>query len=316
MKLLAPAKINIGLHVIRKRSDKYHDIETIFYPIHLADEVEIIKSDKHEFYSNIPLDADANLCLRSLHFFCERTGINAEVKIILKKNIPIGGGLGGGSSDAAAVLLALQELYGNPLSEIELHDIAVQLGADVPFFMSRRSQRSPSAEGRRLSRRDPFGDSSSISFREENPFGKKIPAYATGKGEIIEPIALHVASFILTVTPAISVSTALAYSMVAPTGVKSKSLRDSLFELGTDYGAYKESVVNDFELEVIKKFPVIGEIKTEMYNLGAQFALMSGSGSSVYGFFENESLAKKTSEILNRKFALRTADITSPQTVI
>lgn len=94
MRILAPAKINIGLRVIRKRSDTYHDIETVFYPIHLADELEISKSDRHEFYSNIELKADANLCLRSLDFFCERTGINAEVKIVLKKNIPIGSGLG------------------------------------------------------------------------------------------------------------------------------------------------------------------------------------------------------------------------------
>ena len=111
--------------------------------------------DKHEFYSNIHLEADANLCLKALNFFCERTGINAEVKMVLKKNIPIGSGLGGGSSDAASVLLALQELYGNPLCEIELHDIAAQIGADVPFFL------------------------------------KKIPSYATGKGEMIKPINLH-----------------------------------------------------------------------------------------------------------------------------
>jgi len=175
MKLLAPAKINIGLRVIRKRSDTYHDIETIFYPIHLADELEITKSDKHEFFSNVQLQLDANLCLHALHFFCERTGINAEVKIVLKKNIPIGSGLGGGSSDAASVLLALQELYGKPLCEIELHDIAAQLGADVPFFL------------------------------------KKVPCHATGKGEVIEPINFQISSFILTMTPDVSVPTSLAY---------------------------------------------------------------------------------------------------------
>lgn len=279
MKLLAHAKINIGLRIIDKRSDTYHDIETIFYPIHLADELEITKSDKHDFFSNICLEADANLCLRSLHFFCERTGINAEVRIVLKKNIPIGSGLGGGSSDAASVLLALQELYGNPLSEIELHDIAVQLGADVPFFL------------------------------------KRVPSYATGKGEIIEPVDLHIDAFVLTVTPDVSVSTALAYSLVTPTGVKSKSLRDSLLEIGNSYGNFKETIVNDFEIEVMKKFPVISEIKAEMYKQGAQFALMSGSGSSVYGFFETEALATKACDSLNHSFALRSTDITSPHKV-
>jgi 4-diphosphocytidyl-2-C-methyl-D-erythritol kinase len=279
LKILAPAKVNIGLRVIRKRSDTYHDIETVFYPIHLADELEISKCERHEFYSNIELKADANLCLRSLDFFCERTGMNAEVKIVLKKNIPIGSGLGGGSSDAAAVLLGLQELYGHPLSEIELHDIAVQLGADVPFFL------------------------------------KSVPAYATGKGEVIEPLDLPIESFILTVTPDVSVSTALAYSLVMPTGNKNKSLRDLLLDLGDSYDAYRESVVNDFETEVMKKFPVIGEIKSEMYKQGAEFALMSGSGSSVYGFFKNETLAKNVAETLNQKFALRATDITRPNRV-
>jgi 4-diphosphocytidyl-2-C-methyl-D-erythritol kinase len=280
VRLLAPAKINIGLRIIRKRSDKYHDIETVFYPIHLADELEITKSDKHEFFSNIHLEADANLCLRALHFFCERTGINAEVKITLKKNIPVGSGLGGGSSDAASVLLALQELYGKPLCEIELHDIATQLGADVPFFL------------------------------------KKTPSYATGKGEIIEPINLRITSFILTVTPNISVSTALAYSLVVPTGAKSKSLRDALLDLGNRYESYKGTIINDFETEVTKKFPVVGEIKSEMYEQGAQYALMSGSGSSVYGFFGNETLAMKACTVLSQEFSLRTTDVTPPQKVI
>ncbi len=206
--MLAPAKINIGLRVIRKRSDAYHDIETVFYPIHLADELEIAKSDRHEFSSNIHIDADKNLCLKALHFFCERTGINAEIKMVLKKNIPLGSGLGGGSSDAASVLLALQELFGKPLSEIEVHDIAVQLGSDVPFFL------------------------------------RRTPCYATGKGEILEPMKYSVTKFILTVTPEVSVPTPLAYSMVTPlesasrrdadhpTEIKGKSLRESLLELG------------------------------------------------------------------------------------
>jgi 4-diphosphocytidyl-2-C-methyl-D-erythritol kinase len=276
LKLFAPAKINIGLRVIRKRSDTYHDIETVFYPIHLADKLEITKSDKHEFYSDIHLEADANLCLKALHFFCERTGINAEVKIVLKKNIPIGSGLGGGSSDAASVLLALQELYGKPLSEIELHDIAVQLGADVPFFL------------------------------------KKIPSYATGKGEILRAIKYRVEKYILTIVPNVSVSTALAYSIVTPTGVKDKSLCDLLLNHREISSEYKNFIVNDFEITVFEKFPVIGEIKSELYRHGAEFALMSGSGSSVYGFFGSETLAKLTLEVLREKFVLRATDVTPP----
>lgn len=276
MKILAPAKINVGLRVIRKRSDRYHDIETVFYPIHLFDELQIEKSSKLEFYSNINLEADANLCLRALHFFCERTGIHAEVKMRLEKNIPIGGGLGGGSSDAAAVLIALQELYGNPLSDIELFDIATQLGADVSFFL------------------------------------KKIPSYATGKGEVIDPIRYRVERYILTVTPDLSVSTVLAYSMVIPSGKHDQKLHDLILELGTDYSGYRDVIVNDFETPVFNKFPIIGKIKSEMYDLGAEFALMSGSGSSVYGFFRTEADANKALDSLRNSFTLRAGDITPP----
>lgn len=277
MKISAPAKINIGLLIIRKRSDNYHDIQTVFYPIHLSDELEIVKAEKHEFYSNIKLEHDANLCLRALDFFCERTGINAEVKMVLKKNIPIGAGLGGGSSDAAAVLLGLQELYGKPLSAIELLNIAEQLGSDVPFFL------------------------------------KRVPTYATGKGEIMEPMKLHVPAFILTVTPDVSVPTPFAYSIVTPTGEQEKSLRETLLELGSDLSKYRARVVNDFERPVFEKFSVIGEIKSKMYSMGAQFALMSGSGSSVYAFFNSQASAEKALESLRADFTLRASDITPPQ---
>lgn len=276
MRVLAPAKINIGLRVIRKRSDRYHDIETVFYPIHLSDELEIEKSSRLEFFSNINLEADANLCLRALHFFCERTGIHAEVKMNLHKKIPIGGGLGGGSSDAAAVLLALQELYGKPLSEIELFDIATQLGADVSFFL------------------------------------KKIPSYATGKGEVIDPMSYRVKSYILTVTPDLSVSTALAYSIVTPTGKQEPRLDELVLHLGADYSSYRDVVINDFEAPVFEKFPTIGQIKSEMYAHGAEFSLMSGSGSSVYGLFVTETDAINALDKLRRKFPLRAADITLP----
>ncbi len=276
LKILAPAKINIGLRVIRKRSDRYHDIETVFYPINLSDELEIEKSSKLEFFSNINLEADANLCLRALHFFCERTGIHAEVKMNLFKRIPIGGGLGGGSSDAAAVLLSLQEIYGMPLSEIELFDIATQLGADVSFFL------------------------------------KKIPSYATGKGEVIEPISYRIGSYILTVTPDLSVSTALAYSIVTPTGKHEPRLDELVLDSGADYSGYRDVIINDFEGPVFEKFPTIGQIKSEMYSHGAEFSLMSGSGSSVYGFFRTEADAAKALDSLCNSFTLRAGNITPP----
>jgi len=276
VKILAPAKINIGLRIIGKRPDGYHDIETVFYPIHLSDELEISKSSRLEFFSNVSLQDDANLCLRALHFFCERTGINADVRMNLRKNIPIGGGLGGGSSDAAAVLLALQQLYGQPLSNIEVFDIATELGADVAFFL------------------------------------KKIPSYATGKGEIMEPMRYRIERYILTVTPNVSLPTALAYSLVTPSGAHQESLRDSLAQIGNDYSMCTKSIVNDFEPAVFEKFPIIDKIKSRMYSLGADFSLMSGSGSSVYGFFETEDAASKAQEDLKTEFQLRASDVTPP----
>ncbi len=282
MKILAPAKINIGLRIIRKRPDNYHDIETVFYPIHLSDEIEIIKSDKLEFLSSVAIPSgpsgkmDANLCLRALHFFCERTGIHSEVRMKLRKNIPIGSGLGGGSSDAAAVLLALQEIYEHPLSEIELFDIARILGSDVPFFLNRT------------------------------------PAYATGRGDIIEPIKYSVRQFILTLVPEVSVSTSLAYSIVTPTGTPAENLRDLLRELKDNYSRYTKVVANDFEKAIFEKFPAISQIKGELDHHGAVYSSMSGSGSSVYGLFATGEEARGALDAISARHRLQAADITPP----
>lgn len=277
LKILAPAKINIGLRVINKRSDGYHDIETIFYPIHLADELELSRAEKHEFYSNVHLDEEANLCLRALNLFCERTGVNAEVKINLHKNIPMGAGLGGGSSDAAAVLTGLQELYNYPLSKIELFDIASLLGADVPFFL----------------------------------YGK--PAYATRKGDIFEPIDFKISLVILVVTPDISISTPYAYSLVRPTGHPEKTLKQIITKLSNDYVAFKNAIVNDFEEPLFSRFPILKNLKDAFYKNGAIFALMSGSGSSIYGFFEDENSALKALQNIKDSFEIRAYDISYPE---
>ncbi len=277
MKLFAPAKINIGLRVIRKRPDGYHDIETIFYPIHLADEVEISIAARHEFYSNIHLDQEANLCLRALNLFCERTGVNAEVKIKVHKNIPIGAGLGGASSDAAAVLTGLQQLYNHPLSKIELFEIASLLGADVPFFL----------------------------------YGK--PSYATRKGDILEPIDFSISLPILLATPNISVSTPYAYSLVKPIENREESLKKIITTLSNNYRMYTSAIVNDFEDVVFPKFPILKKLKEAFYQNGALFALMTGSGSSIYGIFEHEISALKALEKIKKEFEIRAFDITLPQ---
>ncbi|MGB9591094.1 MAG: 4-(cytidine 5'-diphospho)-2-C-methyl-D-erythritol kinase [Candidatus Kryptoniota bacterium] len=276
MKILAPAKINIGLRIIQERPDGYHDIETIFYPIHLADELELSIAEKHEFYSNVDLDQETNLCLRALNLFCERTGINAEVKIKLNKKIPIGSGLGGASTDAAAVLTGLQELYNHPLSKIELFDIASLLGADVPFFL----------------------------------YGK--PAYATRKGDLIEPINFHISLPILVVTPNISVSTAYAYSLVKPNDTWRETLKQIITKFSGDYRTFSNAILNDFESVIFQEFPLLKKLKEALYENGALFALMSGSGSSIYGIFEDENSALRTVERIKADFEISALDITLP----
>ncbi len=270
------------MRIIRKRPDGYHDIETVFYPIHLSDEIEISEGERVEFYSNVALHNDkkdgteSNLCLRALRSFCERTGINAEVKIRLQKNIPLGSGLGGGSSDAAAMLKGLQEIYGDPLSPIEMLDIARLLGSDVAFFLNGS------------------------------------PSYATGRGDVIEPLRYSIRQHILTLTPDISVSTAFAYSVVTPTGLPAKSLREALRELDDSYSRYNGVIINDFEGVIVDSFPVIGRIKSELENLGASYVSMSGSGSSIYGFFSTEDEAANARDIIGAKYKLRAGDITPP----
>jgi len=142
-----------------------------------------------------------------------------------------------------------------------------------------------------------------------------VPSIATGKGELIEPIKYRVERFILTVTPDLSVSTALAYSLVTPTGRGESSLAKLLLELGDHYQKYKDYIVNDFEESMFEKFPVIGKIKSEMYSHGAEFALMSGSGSSVYGFFKSRTDTEKAADSLRSNFVLRAADVTPPVTL-
>ncbi len=264
IKLLSPAKVNIGLRVLRKREDGYHDIETIFHEVKIFDEIEMEIFDKVEFETNskeIPSGAD-NLCLKAVKIFFESFGIHSGVRIYLKKIIPIGAGLGGGSSNSATVLKGLNILFDVGADEDLLCELGSLIGSDVPFFI------------------------------------KGGTAYATGRGEIIEKIQVDVPYKIVLVYPNIQISTAWAYGNLKLKNHEGEENLKKIFVENVDKPEkLRELVKNDFEELVFSNYPQVAEIKSKLYKLGSVFSLMSGSGSAVFGFF-NEIDEIRKEEIL------------------
>jgi 4-diphosphocytidyl-2-C-methyl-D-erythritol kinase len=244
-----PCKINLGLNIIYKRADGFHDLETCFYPIPWADILEIIPSKQLIFTSSgnaIPGKVEDNLCLKAYHLIKTDFDI-ASVKIHLHKIIPIGAGLGGGSSDAAHTLRLLNEIFNLSLSIDQLKSYASKLGSDCSFFIEDK------------------------------------PMLGSGKGEILNEIDLSLNGFYLVIVkPAIHVSTQEAYSGISPKRPTMK-IQEILKRPVADW---KEVLKNDFEESIFKKYPAIAEIKTKLYSRGAIYACMSGSGSSVFALFE------------------------------
>jgi 4-diphosphocytidyl-2-C-methyl-D-erythritol kinase len=253
VKVLSPAKINIGLRVLRKRPDGYHDIETIFHEVKLFDEIEVEISDRIEFEtdsSEVPLDFE-NLCLRSARIFIESFGIHSGVRIFLKKVIPVGAGLGGGSSDAAGVLKALNILFETRADEDFLCELAGLIGSDVPFFIRGGT------------------------------------AYATGRGEVIEQLQVDFPYKIVLVYPNIKISTAWAYgNLKLRDHAEKRSLKEIFIQYINSPENLRMEIENDFEELVFSHYPEVGKVKAKLYELGALFSLMSGSGSTVFGFFD------------------------------
>lgn len=244
----ANAKINLGLHVTGKRHDGYHHIETIFYPIKLYDVVEIIPSESFGMHvvGDETLSSEGNLCAAAYHLLAERFTL-PPCQIHLLKRIPVGAGLGGGSSDATAVLQSIDALFNLGLTEHELASFALQLGADCPFFLKNKA------------------------------------VYATGIGADFEHIELDLSGYyIIVVKPAVSISTKEAYlkTKAAPATV---DLREAI---RLPVGDWRENVVNDFETALFPDYPEIQNIKSLLYEQGAVYASLSGSGSAVYGIFE------------------------------
>jgi 4-diphosphocytidyl-2-C-methyl-D-erythritol kinase len=247
------AKINLGLNIIEKRPDGYHNLETIFYPINLQDALEVTRQEgNNKEYtlriSGMTLDGDPeeNLVVRAYKLLKNDHPQIQPIDIHMYKHIPAGAGLGGGSSDAAHMIKLLNEKFALGLGAEQMEKYATQLGADCAFFI------------------------------------KNQPVFASGIGEIFEPIELSLKGYhIVLVKPDIFVSTRDAFSQIKPErpAVSLKEIVKQPIE------SWKGSMKNDFESSVFQKFPEIAAIKDELYDLGAVYAAMSGSGSAVYGIF-------------------------------
>jgi 4-diphosphocytidyl-2-C-methyl-D-erythritol kinase len=260
MKLRAYAKINIGIHILGKRSDGYHDLETVFHEIDCFDEIELEQHDEVAMTADsilVPIDA-SNLCMHAASLLQKEKNIQQGVIIHLKKNIPIGAGLGGGSSDAAAVLCGLNRFWKLKLSNNQLRTLGAQIGSDVPFFIEGGT------------------------------------AYATGRGEILESFSLKLPFWVAVVTPLIHISTAWAYNHLMPNrNGKASGLQTKLAKQISNPQKLASIAQNDFEPSAFQTYPELSRIKEKLNEMGAVFSLMSGSGSSLYGFFENEKKAQQ-----------------------
>jgi 4-diphosphocytidyl-2-C-methyl-D-erythritol kinase len=251
------AKINIGLHVTGKRDDGYHNIETLFYPVQLTDILEIIPlsgkdSDRVRLINSgikIDIDASDNLCIRAWRELHHVRPL-PPVEIHLHKIIPHGAGLGGGSSNAASVLMTLNELFDLNIANSELALMAGRIGSDCPFFIYNK------------------------------------PVFAKGRGDILEPAGIDLSGYrIVIVHPGKGINTAWAYSMIKITN-RTGSLMDLL---QTDPLTWQGRVINDFETAVFDAFPMVNDIRQKLIGSGAFYASLTGSGSAVYGLFDGNT---------------------------
>ncbi|MCW3465462.1 4-(cytidine 5'-diphospho)-2-C-methyl-D-erythritol kinase [Chitinophaga nivalis] len=262
-------KINLGLYITARRADGFHDLETVFYPLPVQDALEVITPGTLQFTSSgipIPGDQDSNLCLRAFHLLQQDFPALQPVNIHLHKHIPIGAGLGGGSADAAFMLRLLDHKFQLGLSEEQLTAYAAHLGSDCPFFIPNK------------------------------------PCFATGRGEILEPIALDLSGYSFQlIYPAIHVNTGWAFKQLTPR-VPAHSLREMIQLPVSDW---KEVISNDFEGPVFQAHPVLATIKAQLYAAGARYAAMSGSGSAVVGIFPKNKIADILWDASYRVFTIK-----------
>jgi 4-diphosphocytidyl-2-C-methyl-D-erythritol kinase len=266
IKKLSHSKINLGLEVLYKRPDNFHEINTIFATIKLSDQISFELSDKPiiNIESNIDLNIPKheNLIFKAAEKLQDKFNIKSGANIILKKNIPTGGGLGGGSANAACTLIALSQLWEINPTYKQLFILAQALGSDVPFFL------------------------------------KEGFAIAHGRGEILRYFDYKLQFKILLIIPNIHINTALAYQSL--NRGNEKKPKTNLYLILTrafhNPSILKEHLFNDFEVAVFQQHPVLANIKDNLYQKGAIYASMSGSGSTMYGLFDNDEAINKAKE--------------------
>ncbi len=267
VELFSHAKINLRLDILGKRPDGYHDIRTVFQKITLRDELTIavtkgateVTCDSHQ----VP-HSEGNLAYTAARILLDRYKIKEGVKIAIRKRIPVAAGLGGGSSNAAATLMGVNQLFELGLSNEELMDTGKEIGADVPFFI----------------------------------FGKS--ARATGIGEILEPMEIEPPLWLLLITPDFPISTAWAYGSLRR-DLTNRENNITIPDCIDHLGEVIAILSNDLEKVVIPRYPVIQTIKDELLDKGAKGSLMSGSGSTVFGIFESEAEAQEASAQIKKK---------------
>ncbi len=281
--LLAPAKINWSLSVLNLRSDGYHNILSLLQCIELFDELRFEPSQNIEVISNMDIPAEQNLAYKAALALKNHYGIDKGARITLNKSIPIGAGLGGGSSDAAHALMGLNSLWGLRLDRDDLMTIGKKIGSDVPFFF-------------------------------HCPLG-----VAKGRGELVTPLNIETSYPLLLVKPPISISTSWAYEMLSLQrtkeckNVENKAVLAELTKNGNnrdnirliykslvqrDFLLLRDFAGNDFESIITAHFSIIGKIKNELLDSGAHIAMMTGSGSVVFGLFNN----RREALIASKKF--------------
>jgi 4-diphosphocytidyl-2-C-methyl-D-erythritol kinase len=268
----APAKINYILEILDKRKDNFHNIVTVFQAVSLYDNIYLKEAREVSFTTNAENlgNFEDNLIYKAVNILKKKTSLRKGVEIHLEKNIPVGAGLGGGSSDAAAVLKGLSKLWNLKLSDLDLHKAALQIGSDVPFFLNAGM------------------------------------AVAKGRGEKISPINRHLRPQIplIIIYPDFSISTSWAYEEWDKSGLKTegKGIDSFMYALSTrNIRKLADSIHNDFEKIVMEKYPKIAETKEAMNSSGAIKSLLSGSGSAVFGIYPDEQTAEKAYRTLEKE---------------
>jgi 4-diphosphocytidyl-2-C-methyl-D-erythritol kinase len=258
MLLFPNCKINLGLNILSKREDDFHDIATAFHPVHITDALEIIRATSNSqpinfTSSGIAVDGniDDNICIKAYHLLQKDFPQIPAITMHLHKSIPLGAGLGGGSADGAFMLKLLNDKFKLNLSNDQLIQYALQLGSDCPFFIINK------------------------------------PCFATSRGEVLKEIKIDLSNYqIVIVNPGIHINTGWAFSQITP-ALPEYSIESIIQQ---PIITWKKDLVNDFEMPVFEKYPAIKSIKEQLYQNGAIYASMSGSGSSVFGIFEKGNL--------------------------